>query len=266
MSDANEELVTNVNPEDLGENPDSINRIHSVCKKCSFAIYEDKTQTDCALGYIEKYRSNGASIVEAYDDDREFYIINNKKCLGYREDKFFPENSTMEEKIELFNQKNHINYLMVINLKDLNSEDLLQMADKISQLDIKPQKIVFVRYQEEDKRHEYSKIEQVLKTSTYDGPWQIKTMLVEADYYSVLHEIMNFHKSLRFVLSIKGLGQFDNLVSAGNKTVYVDLKSFIAYTNQDGSCLLFSSPNYRYSLHTEKVDLLTETSMHTVID
>ena len=80
-----------------------IHAIHTPCKNCVFAKYEENTQTGCELDYIEKYKNLESEILEVYDNDKEFYVINDKKCLGYREPKWFEQlsmsDSSMEEKI-----------------------------------------------------------------------------------------------------------------------------------------------------------------------
>jgi len=58
----------------------SITALRTTCKKCVFATYEGKTQTGCQLGLIEKFRENGKEVVEAYDEEREFFVINNTFC------------------------------------------------------------------------------------------------------------------------------------------------------------------------------------------
>ena len=60
----------------------TINAVHTPCKNCVFAIYDNITQTNCALHYLDIYRDKDIEILEAYDNDKEFYIINNKKCIG----------------------------------------------------------------------------------------------------------------------------------------------------------------------------------------
>ena len=51
----------------------TVNTIHTPCKSCVFALYEDKTQTDCGLNYISKYRQkDNVEVLEAYDNDKEF--------------------------------------------------------------------------------------------------------------------------------------------------------------------------------------------------
>lgn len=50
------------------------------CKNCLFAIYDNNTQTGCEDNRVEKF---GDLVIEAYDDSREFYVIN-RLCNLYR--------------------------------------------------------------------------------------------------------------------------------------------------------------------------------------
>lgn len=42
------------------------------CKDCIFAIYEDKTQVNCACERIKMFKEK---VLECYDNDKEFYVI-----------------------------------------------------------------------------------------------------------------------------------------------------------------------------------------------
>ena len=55
---------------------ETIKPIHTPCKDCTFAIYEGKTQNGCHLNLLEKYKNKNLEILEAYDEQKEFYIIN----------------------------------------------------------------------------------------------------------------------------------------------------------------------------------------------
>ena len=131
-----------------------INPIHTPCKQCVFAKYENITQTDCFLNYIDKYKTNEVEILEAYDEEKEFYIINGKKCIGYRENKWFAnigmENASIEEKIQEFNRKNYLHYLLVLNLDNYSYENFEHLKNQIANISIKPSKIIFIRYQNKE--------------------------------------------------------------------------------------------------------------------
>lgn len=55
------------------------------CKNCVFAVYEEDTQTSCKHDRIRLFEEIGAEIIEAYDNDKEFFVIKNRKCNLYRE-------------------------------------------------------------------------------------------------------------------------------------------------------------------------------------
>lgn len=58
--------------------------IQTSCKSCAFAEYTDKTQIGCSLGMLEKFQKAGVEIVEAYDEEKEFFIIKGRLCNGCR--------------------------------------------------------------------------------------------------------------------------------------------------------------------------------------
>lgn len=247
-----------------------INPIHTPCKHCVFAIYNGQTQTDCHLDYISKYKDKRVEILEAYDNDKEFYVINNKKCIGYRENSWFEKRNlahlTIEEKIQRFKEFNFLHYLLVINLKTFHDEKICyDLLENIKNLDIKPRKIIVIRYQNDNKQYPYEKIQSAIDN---DIKWRIQTILVDREYENILHEIINLNKKYRFVLSIKEPTSFDdvnNIINKANHIVYEDMDRFIAITNKDKSSILFSAPNYRHSLLIEKQDILTDSTHHIII-
>lgn len=248
----------------------AISSIHTPCKNCVFAKYENKTQTDCHLNYIEKYKSKNIEILEAYDDDKEFYIINDKKCIGYRENSWFDKRNlshlSIEEKIQKFQEKNFLHYLLVINLSSFDDEiSLNKLSEQIATLNIKPRKVIFVRYQS-NKNHPLSTIQNLIKSSNIDCEWRIQTMLEDKEFADVLHEVVGLNKKYRFILSING--QPDNLkemVNRANSIVYDDMDRFVVLSNSSKSTILFSAPNYRYALLMENKDILVTEDDHIII-
>lgn len=60
------------------------NIVETVCKECVWAEYEGKTQVDCKLGRLAKFRTQGTLVAEVYDDDKEFFVIENRVCNACR--------------------------------------------------------------------------------------------------------------------------------------------------------------------------------------
>lgn len=50
-------------------------KIVTSCKDCKWAEYDGKTQNGCSFDLISKYNDAGILVTEAYDDDKEFNVI-----------------------------------------------------------------------------------------------------------------------------------------------------------------------------------------------
>jgi len=63
----------------------SSNEAETVCRDCTFAVYEGETQTACALGNLDKLEKQGADIIEVYDEtNKEFYVVKGRVCVAWR--------------------------------------------------------------------------------------------------------------------------------------------------------------------------------------
>lgn len=248
----------------------TIDTIHTPCKNCVFAEYNDKTQIGCHLKYIDRFKRSNIDVIEAYDEEKEFYIINKKKCIGYRENKWFASknlgDASLDDKIEFFNKHNFLHYLLIINLSEFNTEESINsLISELNSLVIKPRKVIFVRYVS-NKNHPYSLVQDILRKSQLDCKWRLQTMLDDQSYIQVLHESLNLNKKYRFVLSINTQSSnINKLVDKANQTVYHDMGVFVLLKDEKQSSMLFSTSNYRHMLLIEHKDLFTYTEAHTVI-
>jgi len=247
----------------------SINSIHTCCKKCVFAQYSDKTQTGCDLDYINKYRNNNVEIIEAYDEELEFYVVNSKKCIGYREEPFFTKLNIIDkqQRVAYVSETNKIQYLCVINLYNFDNDQLNSMVDTFRELSIKPNKIIFVRYNTKPAIFSYNVIKNFLSESGLECEWRIQTMVTEElSYADILHNIVNLNKKYRFILSISSpTKSINSIVSTGNEIVYSQLKGFNVISNESKDTLLFPGATYRYSYVVEKKNLLSQNENYIFI-
>jgi hypothetical protein len=94
-------------------------KIQTNCKDCLFAIYNDKTQVSCAANRIVAF---GNDVVEAYDDDKEFYVIN-RFCNYYRKTTW----NDGEIDFEKLKKETDIPFDLFISAKGLSSNELIQL-------------------------------------------------------------------------------------------------------------------------------------------
>lgn len=251
-----------------------IDIIHTPCKNCIFALYEDKTQVGCHLGYLDKYKNKGLNVIEAYDNDLEFFVINGKKCVGYRENPWFAkyglEHASLEDKTSKFKELNRINYVLVINFIEIGDkqEDIDNLKRALSLLTIHPKKIVFVRGPEGTETTIYASIQKLMTESKIDCQWRIQTMVDDSiSNENILHNIINHDKSYRFVCHIKKseCNNLNRVVQKADEIVYNDLDQFMVLTDEHSSCVIFGAGVYRFSLVEHGKDILSETSAFTVV-
>lgn len=241
-----------------------INAVHTSCKNCVFAIYDQKTQTGCELNYIDGFKNNQEEIIEVYDDELEFFVINNKKCLGYRELSWFKslgmENSSIAEKKEYFLKNNHINYLLVIDLKNMNT-NLEKLKESILRCVYKPQKIILIRYAYDVEKFSFDVLDRFLKeTNLSNTPWRIQTMEDnESKFEDTLHTIISLNKKNRFIAYIRAKENesydLNSVLVKANNITYTEMKKFDIISDIEKCCVIFSAPSYRFGMLVLKKDI-----------
>jgi hypothetical protein len=231
-----------------------VHSIHTPCKQCVFAQYENITQTGCHLDYISKYRASGIEILEAYDNDKEFYIINDKKCIGYRENKWFNQfnlaDASIEEKIHHYKQNNKLHYLVIVNMKNFSTTQLVDFFTELTRTDIRPQKIILIRYRDPSFNLSYEKIESIINESKIGCPWRIQTILDDSmSYDDILHNATALNQKYRFILSIsEPTSDFAYLIDYTNDIVYEKLEQFSVVSNPSKTVLIYSGGVYRFGI------------------
>lgn len=232
-----------------------INTIHSPCKKCIFAIYNNITQTGCHLNYIDKFREKNIEILEAYDDELEFYIINGKKCLGYREpswlQRFNLENAPVEDQIKKLLEFNILYYLTIIDLSQFaDPKDLLQVCADLANHAVPPRKIIFIRHRSDAlTNYSFTTIDNIIKESKLKCQWRLQSMIDDSiTYDEIVKNIISLNTKYRFILTITSKPENLNVITEANRIVYDDFGQFVILSNADKTCMLFSSIIYRFGI------------------
>ena len=152
------------------------NQLTTACKDCVFANYIGKTQTDCKLGRIEKFKQNGVDIIEAEDlEENEFFVVESW-CNYYRDEEWikslsadiddlsaqvkkeaifpvgfivlFNENNTIEQleiTTSMIKDMEKVAYVVVANSSNLEDIDVITKVQELfedSEIDFKVTKIM----------------------------------------------------------------------------------------------------------------------------
>jgi len=118
------------------------------CKACVFAEYDDMTQVGCSRGMLKKYKDVGANVVEAYDEDREFMVIENRLCPFYRTKGWIdriPEedfDATVERMLAL---ETRLSFHAIVFVEDHNIESVCSTIDSLYAQNNRPARVTVVR-------------------------------------------------------------------------------------------------------------------------
>lgn len=117
--------------------------IHTSCKNCIFAIYENITQFDCKIKKLDMWKKNNVQVLEAYDEEKEFFIINNRKCPYKRTTKW--ANAYPKDKhIEQVEKEVTFKYNAIVIASD-NIDNIKSTITNLANQKIKPQFITLIR-------------------------------------------------------------------------------------------------------------------------
>lgn len=118
-------------------------KLHTSCKDCIFAIYDgdNKKQDGCQFNKIEKLIENGVKVVESFDEDKEFYVLDNHACMTYR--RHLLPNKTIEEQVQIAKKQAAPKIACVITVESDNIEDLEKTIKSLIEQDSQFNEIVF---------------------------------------------------------------------------------------------------------------------------
>lgn len=251
----------------------SISKIHTSCKDCTFAVYSENTQIGCELDLIDKYESKETTIIEAYDENKEFYVIDNKKCIGYRNLSWSEKDGiklNLEDKKIKIKNEFKIKYILFIDLKHFDNNKFENLIENINQLKTKPSKIILLRYGYSDSAiFEYEYIRDRLKDSGLDCEWRIQTMVdEEVSIRSILSSTISTNTKYKFMFYISDyidILRLNKIIELANTTIYDDLNSFIVISDKDYTAKLFLGLIYRYAWLSSGINILETIDDFTVV-
>lgn len=236
---------------------------HTSCKNCVFALYQKETQIDCKLYRLDQFKKQRGEVLEAYDHDKEFFIVNNRKCFAYR-DKVWKESlDTDAEIIDAVAKELCITCDILVYVdRDTKLEDFKNTIRSISESTLKPnlvnvvnnyidiEEIVLNRY--------YMTLQKYLKGSCL---YKLTNILEENATYERAIDVClkQFDDSdVWFMTMHSGCKLPKELLSAINHALNIDLKEIVLILPNKDNDFLFSQIEFYRNLCGNKFGQFTE--------
>jgi hypothetical protein len=212
--------------------PPSDQKIRTNCKDCIFAIYDGKTQVGCKALRIDAFK-NKDKILEAFDEDREFYVVKGF-CNLYRDSKWNNGVANVEKAlIEIAPT-----FDIYIDCNKINSESHVGIIKFIKENSYHPNKCNITLFHRNSLSKDLKKIvvDIYRKTdqSVFIASYNIR------DFY--LHDkSIRTHKSYMLVLDCNSLDL--SIMNQIDKTINMDLSQILVAKVLGGYA--FSSTAYK---------------------
>lgn len=243
-----------------------INVIHTPCKDCIFAIYNEKTQTECGLNKLSQYKKLGIEILEVYDNDKEFFVINGKKCLGFRDNQWLEKQKikTIEEAKSIVLNENTIKYIAVLYLEPTNTmQDIENIVASLLNQKIIPKGIMIIK--EKTKKYQISmnSLQKLLNSTKI--PWRLQNFI---------DEDMTFDQQIKSIIKSAPMNRFYFLIYPSKFKNHNFAEKIDSYIQSGGSfgCiniddnLFFSYLTLMYAKNLKDLNILESKDHQTLYE
>lgn len=251
----------------MPEDNKKLSIIHTPCKQCIFAEYDHKTQTGCAVGMLDKFRNSGYEIIEVYDDEQEFFVINDKKCIFMRQKNWLDKDdiSSITEAIDLATKENQIKYILILDINEKTTLDSIQNTIEffISQK-IKPVGILVMTDHKYSLQIEIKDIAKLLDSTKIK--WRIQKFI---------DDDLVFTQKIKAIIQSAPVNRFYFYLDPTNfKTANIDMEYLNAKILDGlvfgclniGGGLFFSYLSWQYAKLNKDIDILSDTKLHILYE
>lgn len=118
----------------------------TACKRCVFAQYDRDTQIGCVAGRIDLFKSKGYEVIDAIDDDKEFWVIRDSKCMMGRTEEWAPYvKDPNQDLISLARKEISIKCVAIVYVDESTTlEDVITTQNALTIQNLPPTQIVYL--------------------------------------------------------------------------------------------------------------------------
>jgi hypothetical protein len=170
---------------------------HTSCKDCIFATYQSHTQIGCSMDRLELMKKYNIEILEAYDDHKKFYIINDLNCAYYRtklwiyaQDKWSTTTEIYQTQQQQIQKEIALKYHAIIFTNN-NLEAVKQTLLSLNSQQLLPTKVTIVRPYDSL----INRLELLSLCHTLTIPWKIENLVQPYTDNEIIDIVVNFVKT-----------------------------------------------------------------------
>lgn len=241
-----------------------ISIVHTPCKECVFAIYDEQnTQKACKANMLDKFKSLGYEILDVYDNEKEFFVINNKKCMFMRSDTWLKNKNTsnIDEALNIALKENNIKYILLLEIDDLCSQSDIETAiDEFCNQSIPPIGILVMVDHKHKLQINLNKIAKYLDDKKIK--WRIQKFIDdEMSSTQKIKAIVQSAPMNRYYFYVRPQSFDKDSFDIG--TINNKILDGLTFGCMNcGGALLFSYLSWQYAKNNQDIDILLDSKYH----
>jgi hypothetical protein len=193
------------------------------CKDCIFAIYDGITQTGCETNRIEKFKDD---LIEAYDNDKEFFVIN-RVCTLYRSSDW---NDGIKD-IEKAKNESYVTFDLLIDCDDIDKEMYEYINNLIPKLSPKVKVKIFYAY------NSPIEVKNQVKDLFYNNPSITMSMYIDKKEYIYLNVMQTFNM-FHILLNKNNYTNIQDFLEKINESINEDMKKALIFRDGNKTAVL----------------------------
>lgn len=169
-------------------------RFDTPCKNCIFAIYDNITQTGCKFNRLDIFRDKECGVIEAYDHEKEFFVIKNRLCLYKRTEKWPYHDAEEKKQVTQIQKEIRLQYKAIVYHND-NLDDLKKTLTSLLNQTLRPTSLAVIKRVDSKEHRAY--LLELLKHVNI--PWRIENITNndvsywQAVDFAVMHKPNNYY-------------------------------------------------------------------------
>lgn len=144
-----------------------IAEINTPCKYCAFGLWVDKTQVGCVAERLKQFKDANVELVECFDDEAEFFVINGRNCNYFRNVNTLGDFDVMEL-LKQVKEETTIKCDLILMANDLAK--LENSIGAVKSWTVKPNTLILL-----NNNYTTQEIIDVVTETKYIGKWKIVT-------------------------------------------------------------------------------------------
>lgn len=217
----------------------------TACKYCVFSEKKGNLQIGCKYGNLERFKNSGCEIIEAEDQEEQFFVIKNRLCMALRRSPW-GDSLSNKEKIDKVRKDitTRVTCILIVKETEKCIENVIKTFKTAIEQKTKFQNIHFIL--EKKSEIKIGSLMNAIKPIECDIQWFVKQMVHDDfSFKDGIDEIVEKEKTTFSAIFFSGFSIPEDFVKSVDESINDNLDRFILLKPYNENGLLFQNKLFK---------------------